>query len=113
MHSVCDTLKPLESHDHTKQRFISQYFSSPGQSATYSLIKSWGAAFLKKLLSLSGSGLWVSEKKKRWEGVKKKEKTEQEVTEMRKSENKSSNFDLSWLVMHLAGGNWKTQGECE
>lgn len=112
MHLVSDTLKSLESHDHTKQRFISQYLSSPGQSATYSLIKSCGAAFLKKLLSLSGSGLWVSEIKKRG-GWKKKEKTEQEVTEMRKSENKSSNFDLSWLVMHLAGGNWKAQGECE
>lgn len=73
MHLVSDTLKSLESHDHTKQRFISQYLSSPGQSATYSLIKSCGAAFLKKLLSLSGSGLWVSEIKKKG-GVKKKRK---------------------------------------
>lgn len=54
--------------------------------------------------------VWEKKKDERGE---KKEKTEQEVTEMRKSENKSSNFDLSWLVMHLASGNWKTQGECE
>lgn len=83
---------------------------SPGQSATYSLIKSCGVAFLKELLSLSDSGLWVSRKRGERE---KKEEAEQEVTEMRKKEYNSSIFDPSWLVMHLASGNWKTQGECE
>lgn len=75
MHLDSDTFKPLESHDRPEPRFMSQYFSSAGQSAAYSLIKSCGVAFLK--LPLSDSGLWVSEKKKEGE----REKAGQEVTE--------------------------------
>lgn len=108
MHLDSDTFKPLESHDRPEPRFMSQYFSSAGQSAAYSLIKSCGVAFLK--LPLSDSGLWVSEKKKKEVG---REKAGQEVTERRENENKSSIFDLRWLVMHLASDNWKAQGECE
>lgn len=64
MHLVSDTLKPLESHVHSEQRFISHYFNLPQASlGLKGLIKSCGVAVLKELLSLSDSGLWVYKKR--------------------------------------------------